>query len=103
MLTRKQKEELIENLTDKFSRAKSSIFADYKGLKVSDLKDLRRKLKGEQIELKIAKKTLIDLALKKANVLEAGTKKMIGQIAIAFGFGDEVSAGKNLAAFARNN
>jgi len=56
MLTCKQKQELIEKLTEKIKTVKSVIFADYKGLKVSELKELRRKLKESQAQLLVAKK-----------------------------------------------
>jgi large subunit ribosomal protein L10 len=103
MLTRKQKQELVENLTDKLKRVKSVIFADYKGLKVAQLKELRRKLKGLRVELKVAKKTLIDLALKDADIKNASTKNLNGQIAIAFSFDDEVSGAKILHEYGRKN
>ena len=103
MLTRKQKQELIEKLSEKIKTVKSVIFADYKGLKVSELKELRRKLKESQAELKVAKKTLIDLALQKADVKDAVSKKMSGQISLVFGAKDEVSAAKILHNFSKKN
>ena len=103
MLTKKQKQELIEKLGEKIKSAKAVIFADYKGLKVSQLKDLRRKLKESQGELKVAKKTLIDLALQKLSVKDAILKKMEGQISLVFGKEDEVSAAKVLYDFSKKN
>jgi len=102
MLTRKQKQELIENLSDKFGEAKSSVFADYRSLSVAQMKELRRKLKAVGAEFKVAKKTLFDLAVKKAKLDNVSTKKMDGQIAVAFGL-DEVSAAKALGDFAKKN
>lgn len=103
MLTRKQKQEIVDKLSQKIKTVKSVVFADYKGLTVSDIKDLRRKLKSSQVELKVAKKTLIDLALKKADISEVSAKKMDGQIAVALGAKDEISAAKILSDFARKN
>ena len=103
MLTKKQKQELVEELGKKIQTVKSVVFADYKGLKVSDLKELRRKLKESQAELKVAKKTLIDLALQKADVRDAVSKTMSGQISLVFGSQDEVSAAKILHNFSKKN
>jgi len=103
MLTRKQKQELIEKLSEKIKTVKSVIFADYKGLKVLQLKELRRKLKESQAELKVAKKTLIDLALQKAGVKDAVSKTMSGQISLVFGSKDEVSAAKVVHSFSKKN
>jgi large subunit ribosomal protein L10 len=103
MLTKKQKQEVVEKLSEKFKAVKSVIFADYKGLKVSQLKELRRKLKQSQGEMKVAKKTLIDLALQKAEIKNAASKNMEGQISLVFGSQDEVAAAKILQAYARKN
>ncbi len=103
MLTRKQKEELIKKLSEKLKIVKSVIFADYRGLKVAQLKELRRKLKGSHVELKVAKKTLIDLALKDADIKNASAKNLNGQIALAFSFDDEISGAKILHEYARKN
>lgn len=103
MLTRKQKQELIDKLAEKFAAAKSTVFADYKTLTVAQMKELRRKLKEAGAEFKVAKKTLFDLAIGKANLENISTKKMEGQIAAAFGQADEVSAAKTIGAFAKKN
>jgi large subunit ribosomal protein L10 len=103
MLTKKQKQELIDKLGEKIKTAKAVIFADYKGLKVVQLRELRRKLKASQGELKVAKKTLIDLALQKANIKDASSKDMSGQISLVFGQKDEVSSAKILHDFSKKN
>ena len=103
MLTRKQKQEVIDKLAEKFTQAKSAVFVDYKTITVSQMKALRRKLKEAGAELKVAKKTLFDLAMKKAKLENVSAKKMEGQIAVAFGHQDEVSAAKTLGNFAKKN
>lgn len=103
MLTREQKKKLIDKLAEKLKQTKSAVFADYKGLKVSQMKELRRLLKDAEAEFKVAKKTLIDLALKKAGIKETSVKNMSGQIALAFDFKDGVSAAKTIDKFAKKN
>ena len=103
MLTRKQKQELIDKLSEKFVDAKSAVFADYKTLNVSQMKDLRRKLKEIGAELKVTKKTLFDLAMKKAKMENISTKQMEGQIAVAFGNADEISVAKTIGNFTKKN
>jgi len=103
MLTRKEKQELVDKLAQKLKGVKSAVFADYKSLKVSQLKELRRLLKGVETEFKVAKKTLIDLALKKAGVKDVSAKNMSGQIALALSFKDEVSAAKAIDKFSKKN
>ncbi|MBI4709389.1 MAG: 50S ribosomal protein L10 [Candidatus Portnoybacteria bacterium] len=103
MLTREQKKQLISDLSDKLKKIKSAVFVDYQGLKVSQLKELRGKLRTAEAELKVAKKTLIDLALKEAGMPGMTSKNLAGQIALAFDFKDEVSAAKVLNDFSKKN
>ena len=92
-LSREQKKKILENLREKISRQKAMIFVDFKGVKVKDLFDLRKKLKKSDSQLIVAKKTLFNLALKEA-IKEMDFKKMDGEIALAFGFKDEISPAK---------
>src|SRR3990167_3197359 len=101
MLTKQRKQEIIKNLIDKLTRQKAVVFADYTGLKVKQIQDLRNRLKKEGIEFQVAKKTLIDLALEKAGLKNIKTKDIQGQIAVAFGYQDEVSPAKILYNFSK--
>ena len=103
MITRKQKEKIIEEVAKKLKKIKSAVFVDYKGLRVPQIEGLRRKLKEEGAELKVAKKTLIDLALKKADFEDISIKQLSGQIALALSEKDEISSAKILADFAKKN
>jgi large subunit ribosomal protein L10 len=53
--------------------------------------------------MKVARKTLIDLALQQANVKDASSKGMTGQISLVFGQKDEVSSAKILHDFSKKN
>ena len=102
MLTRSQKEKLVKDLSAKIKDGKVLIFSDYAGTTVSKMKDLRDELRKSDSSYKITKKKLIDLALKDAGI-EASVLDLEGQIGIAIGKGDEVSAAKVLAKFAKTN
>lgn len=102
MLTRSQKEELVKNLSETIKAGKVVIFSDYAGTPVAQMKDLRDELRKTNSSYKITKKKLIDLALKNAGI-EASVLDLEGQIGIAIGKGDEVSAAKVLARFAKEN
>ena len=64
---------------------------------------LRRALKKDAGEYKIAKKTLLNRALKNAGMEDVNTKKMEGEIGVAFGYGDEVAPARVLYKFSREN
>lgn len=85
--TRTQKEQTVQNLTDKLARAKSVVFADYKGLTMSQLSDLRSKLREAQAEFTITKNTLLKRSLSNLSNLSY----LNGPTATLFSFDDEIS------------
>lgn len=102
MLTRTQKEKIVEELSEKFKRAKIALFSDFHGVAVSRAQALRRLLKKDAAEYKVAKKTLLDRALEKAGI-GLKTKELQGEISVTFGYGDEVTPAKALAKFNKEN
>lgn len=102
MQTKAQKQELVKELSQKFKDSKAVVFSDYKGLPVKEMMALRRELRSQGIEMKVTKKTLIDIALREAS-LAADVKAMAGQIAVAISSGDEVAAAKILAKASKGN
>lgn len=102
MLTKNQKKKILEGLNARFDKQKIAIFTDVHGVGVSKAQTLRRMLKKENAEYKVAKKTLIDRAIKEKGV-EFSTKNLQGEIGIAFGYGDQVAPAKVLQKFAREN
>ncbi len=101
-LTKDQKKKIISDLKEKVEKQKILIFADFTGLKVKDFTNLRKKIKKEGNDIKVAKKTLLGLTLKSAG-LEVDFKKMKGEIAAIFGYGDELSAAKTVYQFTETN
>ena len=101
MLTKPQKQNLVKDLAERLAKIKAAVFADYTGLSVAKMTDLRKKLREQGIEMKVAKKTLIDLAIKEVNIENVDIKKMAGQVALIMGYGDEISPAKILYNFAK--
>lgn len=90
-LSREQKAELLNDLVDKFSKAKSVSFSDYRGLSVNEMQELRGKLREKGMEYKVAKKTLFRLACKEAGIKEIPDEALEGPIGAAFSYEDEVA------------
>jgi large subunit ribosomal protein L10 len=101
-LTKEQKKKIIEGLKEKTGKQRIIIFADFTGLKVKDLSDLRKKLKKGGSELKVAKKTLLGFVFKNAG-LEIDFKKLKGEIAAIFGYKNEISPAKTVYQLAAAN
>jgi len=102
MLTKKQKEEVIKELADKIKRQKSLIFTDAKGVKVKDVQKIRKELKKLEGEYRVAKKTLMEIALKKEGK-EMDLSQFNGSLASSFGYKDPISLIKVLAKLAKEN
>jgi len=101
-LTKEKKKEIIEQLKEKIAKQKAMIFCDISGLKVKDLTKLRRELKSEDSGLKVAKKTLLRIALKEKKI-DFDPKNLKGEIAIIFGFKDEIKPAKITFQFSNEN
>ena len=84
---KEQKVEQVELLTEKLKNAKVAVLTDYRGLKVSQIQELRGKLKGGDVEYRVVKNTLARRAAEAAGfpALQAEIK---GPVAIAFGYDD---------------
>lgn len=102
MITKDQKAKILEDLKDKVARQKAIVFIDFTGLKVKDISRLRKELKKNQNEMKVAKKTLLNLALKNQN-LEIAKDKLPGEVALILGYADEVSPARTVYQFSKTN
>lgn len=103
-LTRQQKQEIIKDLAERFSKSRFLTFVDFSCLNVAQLFELRKKLRGINANLKIAKKTFIDLVLTKNNFQDIKAKELKGEIGLVFSYGqDEIAPAKALRNFSLKN
>ena len=84
---KEQKAEQVDLLTEKLRRAKVAVLTDYRGLTVSQIQELRGKLRGGDVEYRVVKNTLARRAAAAAGVGEL-EKELEGPVAIAFGYDD---------------
>jgi large subunit ribosomal protein L10 len=95
-----KKVKIVESLQETFSKCNIGILTDYRGLKTSDLNDLRRKLREANVEYKVIKNSLARIAAKNAG-LEQVVASLEGPMAVAFGYGDVTQAVKALSDYIR--
>lgn len=89
--TRAQKEEQVKILSEKLSRAKSVVFADYRGLTMKQLSQLRDQLRDQQAEFTVTKNTLLERALPSPERSRRTTSNLEGPTAALFSYDDEIS------------
>lgn len=100
MVTRKEKEQSVTQLVDKFGRAQSVILADFQGLTVADMNHLRRTAREAGVEFEVVKNTLAALATRRVGI-EGLERMLVGPTGVAFGYEDPVAPAKVLARFGR--
>lgn len=100
--TRAQKQANLTALTEELSKAKAVVFADYKGMSMSQLSDLRNKLYDQQAKFTITKNTLLKIALKDAGK-PAADDALEGPVATLFAYDDEISPLKTLVKALKDN
>ena len=98
---RPDKGESVAELTESFEGAAAAVLTEYRGLTVTQLKELRRAL-GADTSYAVVKNTLTKIAAQRAGV--TGLDALLnGPTAVAFVKGDPVTAAKGLRDFAKAN
>jgi large subunit ribosomal protein L10 len=91
----------VAELTENFRSSNGAVLTEYRGLTVSQLRELRTAL-GDDVNYAVVKNTLTKIAAKDAGV-ESFDSLLQGPSAIAFIKGDPVVAAKGLRDFAKAN
>jgi large subunit ribosomal protein L10 len=96
------KQQIAENLHDRFARSAIIVVTDYNGLDVAALNDLRRRLRVEGVEYQVVKNTLLVRAAAdtEADLIKEYFK---GPSAVAISYDDPVAPAKVLTQFAKEN
>lgn len=105
MLTRKQKEEQVAELREKFDRATSVFVADYRGIPVAKLEGLRKGLraaKASDSEFRVAKNSILRRA-SEGGPIAGISRHFKGTTSVAISFGDPAALAKALVDYAKVN
>ncbi|MFA6038757.1 MAG: 50S ribosomal protein L10 [Candidatus Peribacteraceae bacterium] len=102
-LTRDQKAAQLKDLKDKLGKAQSVIFANYIGLTVAEVSDLRKKLRVGNAEMKVAKKTLMSIAAKEQGMPELPEAMMSGPVACILSYNDPITGAQVAFSYAKDH
>lgn len=108
MKSRSKKTEELKQIKDKIPASKIVVFTTFsrageKGLSVAQMLELKRALRSMNSEYLVAKKSLMDLALKDLNYDGIDVFGMEGSVGLAFGNDDYYAVAKKLYEFSRKN
>lgn len=95
------KQARVQEIEEKFKGAESAVIVEYHGLSVAETMDLRRKLRAEDVELKVYKNSLATRATDNAGYKEL-LEHLKGPNAIAFS-SDAVAPSRVLVDFAKKH
>jgi len=99
-VTKADKVEELEQLERAFKGTESAVVVDYKGLKVPEVTELRRQIRGAKGEYKVVKNTLAKRAMK-GTAFEKLSDHFVGTTAVAYSGEDPIALAKVLTTFAK--
>jgi len=100
-MLKSEKEAVIKELNEKFTRAKTAIVAEFSKVDVETVTKLRKKFRDAGVEYKVLKNTLAKRAAKGTSI-EVVSEDFTGPVAIALGYGDVVAPAKVLSEFIKD-
>ena len=93
-MDRSQKEEMVKVLEEIFDNSGSVVMAEYSGLTVAEMTELRAKLREKNASIRVVKNRLAKIAMK-GRAFEAAGAMLTGPVAIAYA--DEIGAAPKVA------
>ena len=101
MMNKEQKQNYITEMTSQFENSKAVMVTHYQGLTMSQLDELRSKMREHGIIFKITKNRITKLALEKTKCKDLANL-FTGPTAVAFGE-DAIMSARILSKFAKDN
>lgn len=99
---RPEKVAVVDEVRERFNSSSGAILTEYRGLKVSEMADLRRSLRAAGGEYRVYKNTLVRFAVADLGLAELDAM-LTGPTAIAFVDGDAAAVAKALRDYSRTN
>ena len=103
-ISRDKKNTLVAEMSDVLKDAKMTVFAQYQGLTVADVQELRRAAREAGVTIKVVKNRLVRVALASHDAYkDTDTSALTGQLLYAISSEDEVAPAQVLAQFAKTH
>jgi len=97
-----EKQEAVAAVAAKLTESSSTIVADYRGLNVAQVTELRKQLREAGVEFQVLKNSIVRRATEGTD-LEGLSSILTGPTAVAFSKDDAVAPAKILNSFAKTN
>lgn len=97
-----QKQQHVEVISEQLKNSLSTVLVDYRGLKVSEVTELRKQLRDAGIEFKVYKNTMVRRAADSQGLSELN-EFLVGPSAIAFSNEDVIMPAKIIHEFSKKH
>lgn len=103
-ITRDKKQALVAEMSELFAQAKMTVFAQYQGLSVAEVQELRRSAREAGVTIKVVKNRLVRVAMgEHAAYKDTDSSVLKGQLLYAISSEDEVAPAQVLNDFAKKH
>jgi len=96
------KQQVVEEISEKFKESQATVLVDYRGLNVAEITALRKELRDNGIDYKVYKNTLARRAIEDTDLSDL-TENLVGPTAVAFSKDDVVAPAKILHKFSKEH
>ncbi len=101
--SRATKVQTVTDLTNLLKSAKGLVFANYTGLTVKEMQELRKVLRQAGVSYEVAAKTLMSRAFNAAGLDGTVTNSLLGGLSVAISQTDEVEPARALLEFSKTH
>lgn len=103
-ITRDKKQALVAQMSEAFNTAKAFAFAQYQGLSVAEIQELRRSARDAGVTIVVIKNRLVRVAMGENKTFkDTDTSALTGQLIYAYSATDEVAPAQVLHTFAKTH
>ena len=95
------KKQVVASIVEKFQKAQSIVFVDYRGLNAEETTNMRADCRKAGVEYLVLKNTMIERAAEELNVTDLKAH-LEGPTAVAFSMNDPASAAKIMLKYAKD-
>ncbi len=106
-MNREGKVQLKTELSERLNKANAVIMAEYRGLTVGQLTELREELRKSKAEFKVSKNRILKIAINEDDQNKENYSSLVehltGPLGAVYAFGDAAAAAKSLLKFGEDN
>ena len=102
-MKRSEKDQIINDVATLVGRAKGMFLADFTGITVEQITELRREFRKAKIDYRVVKNTLVKKAFERVTGYDKLYDSLVGPTSIAFSYDDPVAPARIIKRFTDKN